>query len=152
MGYRPGSSTACLLMFLAGCFSCLPAWGQQLQGSITRVVAGPSGSLIPDAQVTAAEQGTGSALPAGPCRTAPATFPCCPLVETMDKRQKAVLRPSRRHPSHSWPTNLKLNFRMSVGAQTTTAPSSAENRRASSSRELISFGFATFMGRQDSDF
>src|ERR1035441_332334 len=56
---RSGLLTSCLLMFLAGCFLCFPAWGRQFQGGITGVVTDPNGSLIPGAQVTVAEQGTG---------------------------------------------------------------------------------------------
>ena len=46
---------------------------------------------------------------------------------------------------------LKIDLQMTVGARTTTVPSSAGDRGRSSSRERISFGFS-FRGRQDSDY
>jgi hypothetical protein len=117
------------------------------------VVSGPGGSLIPDTQVTAAEQGTGfirssrnlqdgsdhrSLLPRGRNHVEAAKDG----FETLSQGSITLLVNS----------HLKIDSHMSVGAQTTTVPSSAENRGASSSRQLISFGFVTFMGRQYSDF
>ena len=69
MGNRSGLLTACLLIFLAGCFLPLPALGQQSQGSVTGVHTHPSDSLTPDAQVAAAERETGAQLFQAECRS-----------------------------------------------------------------------------------
>lgn len=121
MGNRSGLLTACLLMFLARCFLCLPAWGQQFQGSITGVVAHPSGSLIPDTQVTAAEQGTGFSRSSRNLQDGSDHIPLLPPGRNHVEAAKGGFETLSQGPiTLLVNAHLKIDFHMSVGAQATT--------------------------------
>ena len=123
MGHRPGFLTACLLMFLAGCFLCLPALGQQFQGSITGMVTGPSGSLIPDAQVTAAEQGTGFSRSSRTLQDGSYDIPLLPPGRNHVEAAKGGFETLSQGPiTLLVNAHLKIDFHMSVGVQATACP------------------------------
>ncbi len=105
MGNRPGFLTDCLLIFLAGCFLSLPAWGQQFRGSITGVVTDLSGSLIPDAQVTAAEQGTGFSCSSRTLQDGSHDIPLLPPGRNHVEAAKGGFETLSQGPITSWSTH-----------------------------------------------
>ncbi len=98
---RSGFLTASLLILLASCLP-VPAWGQQVQGSVTGVVSDPSGAMIPDTQVTAVEQSTGFNRSSRSLQDGSYDTPLLPPGQyRVEVAKSGFLKPSLRAPSHS---------------------------------------------------
>jgi hypothetical protein len=117
--------TASLLILLAGCLP-VPAWGQQVQGSITGVVSDPSGAMIPDAQVTAVEQSTGFNRSSRSLQDGSYDIPLLPPGQYRVEAAKSGFETLSQGPiTLLVNAHLKIDFRMKVGAQATTVTVSA---------------------------
>jgi hypothetical protein len=115
MGNRSGFFAACLLIFLASCFLCLPAWGQQLQGRIAEVVTDPSSSLIPD------EQGTGFSRSSRTLQDGAHDISLLPPGRNHVGAAKGGFETLSQGPiTLLVNAHLKIDFLMSAGAQATT--------------------------------
>ena len=122
---RSGFLTASLLILFAGCL-LVPAWGQQVQGSITGVVSDPSGAMIPDAQVTAVEQSTGFSRSSRSLRDGSYDIPLLPPGQYRVEAAKSGFETLSQGPiTLLVNAHLKIDFRMKVGAETTTVTVSA---------------------------
>jgi len=125
MRTRSGFSTVCLLILLVGCLP-VPTWGQQIQGSITGVVTDPSGSLIPDAQVTAVEQRTGFSRSSQTRQDGSYDIPLLPPGQYLVEVAMSGFETLSQGPiTLLVNAHLKMDFHMKVGAQTTTVSVSA---------------------------
>jgi hypothetical protein len=117
--------TTCLLFLLAS-WCTVPASGQQFQGSMTGVVKDQTGAVIPGAQVTVVEQGTGFTRSGQTLQDGSYNIPLLPPGEYRVKASRRGFRTSVQGPfTLLVNAHLKINFQLKVGAQTTTMVVSA---------------------------
>jgi hypothetical protein len=114
---------------LAGVFSVLAllagwsvtAWGQQFQGSFTGTVTDPSGAVVPEVTVTAAEASTGFSRSVHTMADGSYEIPLLPPGQYRLSAEKPGFEKTTQGPIElRVDAHVKIDFHLKVGAQTTT--------------------------------
>lgn len=108
-----------LFIILAG--GVISAWGQQFQGSFTGTVADPSGAVVPEVAVTAAEEEKGFSRSTITQADGSYEIPLLPPGHYRLTAEKSGFEKSSQGPIELLVNgHLKIDFQLKVGLQTTT--------------------------------